>query len=119
MLLDAGLEALLVVVVEDVVTQPQQALHHRVGFLHEFDDALRRHTDEPAQHIVQRHVIADGEVVNEREALSAFGRIAAGVAHEVKNPLGGIRGAAELLAARASDGKTIDFIIGAVGKAIT
>jgi two-component system nitrogen regulation sensor histidine kinase GlnL len=48
------------------------------------------------------------EVVNERERLSVFGRIAAGVAHEVKNPLGGIRGAAELLAARASDGKTID-----------
>jgi len=48
------------------------------------------------------------EVVNERESLSVFGSIAAGVAHEVKNPLGGIRGAAELLAARANDGKTID-----------
>jgi two-component system nitrogen regulation sensor histidine kinase GlnL len=30
------------------------------------------------------------------------------VAHEVKNPLGGIRGAAEILAARAGDAKTLD-----------
>src|SRR5262249_31375148 len=47
-------------------------------------------------------------VVAEREAQEAFGRIAAGVAHEVKNPLGGIRGAAEILASRASDAKTLD-----------
>jgi two-component system nitrogen regulation sensor histidine kinase GlnL len=42
----------------------------------------------------------------ERERLAFFGRIAAGMAHEVKNPLGGIRGAGELLAMRAEDGKT-------------
>ncbi len=43
------------------------------------------------------------ELVAERERLTAFGHIAAGIAHEVKNPLGGIRGAAEILAARADD----------------
>jgi len=42
----------------------------------------------------------------ERERLDFFGRIAAGLAHEVKNPLGGIRGAGELLSLRAEDGKT-------------
>lgn len=36
-------------------------------------------------------------IASQRDLLSAFGRIAAGIAHEVKNPLGGIRGAAELL----------------------
>jgi len=45
------------------------------------------------------------ELVVERERLSAFGHIAAGIAHEVKNPLGGIRGAAEILGARTEDGR--------------
>lgn len=45
-------------------------------------------------------------VVTQRQQLDGFGRIAAGIAHEVKNPLGGIRGAAELLVARAGDAKT-------------
>ena len=46
------------------------------------------------------------QLETERERLEAFGRIAAGLAHEVKNPLGGIRGAGEILAQRAADAKT-------------
>jgi two-component system nitrogen regulation sensor histidine kinase GlnL len=46
------------------------------------------------------------DVVGQREALASFGHIAAGIAHEIKNPLGGIRGAAEILGARASDEKS-------------
>jgi two-component system nitrogen regulation sensor histidine kinase GlnL len=39
----------------------------------------------------------------QRHRMSSFGRIAAGIAHEVKNPLGGIRGAGELVSKRAED----------------
>jgi two-component system nitrogen regulation sensor histidine kinase GlnL len=46
------------------------------------------------------------DVVSQREALASFGHIAAGIAHEIKNPLGGIRGAAEILGARAGDEKS-------------
>ncbi len=42
----------------------------------------------------------------QRERLASYGQIAAGIAHEVKNPLGGIRGAAELLQRRAGDERT-------------
>jgi len=45
------------------------------------------------------------EVVSERERHEAFGNIASGIAHEVKNPLGGIRGAAELMGMRSKDPK--------------
>jgi two-component system nitrogen regulation sensor histidine kinase GlnL len=62
------------------------------------------------------------EMVTERERLTAFGRIAAGIAHEVKNPLGGIRGAAELLALRAGDAKareTAELIVREVDRIST
>ncbi|MBW2423144.1 MAG: PAS domain-containing protein [Deltaproteobacteria bacterium] len=43
------------------------------------------------------------EEISERERQESYGHIAAGIAHEVKNPLGGIRGAAELMAMNAPD----------------
>jgi len=46
------------------------------------------------------------EWADERERFDAFGQIAAGIAHEVKNPLGGIRGAAEIIGSRSGDHKT-------------
>jgi two-component system nitrogen regulation sensor histidine kinase GlnL len=39
----------------------------------------------------------------QRDQLQRFGHIAAGIAHEVRNPLGGIRGAAELLQSWTND----------------
>jgi two-component system nitrogen regulation sensor histidine kinase GlnL len=54
------------------------------------------------------------QLESERERFQSFGRIAAGLAHEIKNPLGGIRGAGEILARRAADAKgkeTADLIV--------
>jgi two-component system nitrogen regulation sensor histidine kinase GlnL len=42
------------------------------------------------------------EVERERAGVAALGQIASGIAHEVRNPLGGIRGAAEILQKRAA-----------------
>ncbi len=45
--------------------------------------------------------------LQERDRLAALGQMAAGLAHEVKNPLGAIKGAAQLLD-EAADGRELD-----------
>jgi two-component system nitrogen regulation sensor histidine kinase GlnL len=59
------------------------------------------------------------EEISERERQESYGHIAAGIAHEVKNPLGGIRGAAELIGMAASDErgrKVSQLIVGEVDR---
>jgi two-component system, NtrC family, nitrogen regulation sensor histidine kinase GlnL len=59
------------------------------------------------------------EEIRERERQESYGHIASGIAHEVKNPLGGIRGAAELLGLAASDDrgkKTAQLIVNEVDR---
>lgn len=59
------------------------------------------------------------EEIRERERQESYGQIAAGIAHEVKNPLGGIRGAAELLSLGAKDDrarKAAQLIVGEVDR---
>jgi len=46
------------------------------------------------------------EEISERERQESYGHIAAGIAHEVRNPLGGIRGAAELIGMRSKDDRS-------------
>jgi len=46
------------------------------------------------------------EEISERERQESYGHIAAGIAHEVRNPLGGIRGAAELVGMNAKDDRS-------------
>lgn len=50
-----------------------------------------------------RHQKALEDQVRRNDTLARLGGLVAGLAHEVKNPLGGIRGAAQLLAKRYAD----------------
>ncbi len=46
--------------------------------------------------------------MKERDRLAVLGQMAAGLAHEIRNPLGAIKGAAQLLAEPSPEGKEMD-----------
>jgi two-component system sensor histidine kinase HydH len=50
------------------------------------------------------------ERVKERDRLAALGEMAAGLAHEIRNPLGAIKGAAQLLGKPSSAEETKEFL---------
>jgi two-component system nitrogen regulation sensor histidine kinase GlnL len=96
------------------VAEDDVQLTRRFGSDAEVDLAVSPIPDEPGETaggVVV--VIRDRTIGNtlrreatQREQLASYGQIAAGIAHEVKNPLSGIRGSAELLELRAEDEKT-------------
>jgi signal transduction histidine kinase len=48
------------------------------------------------------------EELKERDRLAALGQMAAGLAHEIRNPLGAIKGAAQLLGSQHPDGSHVE-----------
>jgi signal transduction histidine kinase len=54
--------------------------------------------------------IAAVEEARRRQALAAVGEMAAGLAHEVRNPVGAIRGAAQVLAAEREPGRAAEML---------
>ncbi len=87
-----------------------------VGLLVVVDDRVRDAFSQDDVALLESLSVQVGVVVensrqyrrlHERDRLAALGQMAAGLAHEVKNPLGAIKGAAQLLADPV-DGKTLD-----------
>jgi two-component system nitrogen regulation sensor histidine kinase GlnL len=50
------------------------------------------------------------ENLRKADRLASLGTLAAGMAHEIKNPLGGLRGAAQLLSEEINNGKYIEYL---------
>jgi signal transduction histidine kinase len=77
-----------------------------VGFL---ADAQRRLTDAARRSTVSleaanRELADSHEQLRRADRLAALGQIAAGLAHEIRNPLAGIKGALDIIVAKAAQG---------------
>jgi hypothetical protein len=62
-----SLERVLVIFCEDILPEPQHPLDHRIGFGDKFDNALRRQAHKPIQHRRQRNVLANRQVMHDRQ----------------------------------------------------
>ncbi|MBW2241052.1 MAG: PAS domain-containing protein [Deltaproteobacteria bacterium] len=117
--------------VEDLVTPShafarlvRKTLSQGSGFTESHQKVERRNLEDAVVDVAATPLFAEGELdgvvlvlrdrtarnrleqlEEERERFETFGQIAAGLAHEIKNPLGGIRGAGEILGRRSSDAK--------------
>ncbi|MCA9568422.1 MAG: hypothetical protein KC656_11290 [Myxococcales bacterium] len=54
--------------------------------------------------------ISDFQQIQEQSRLAALGQMAAGLAHEIRNPLAGVKGAAQFLQAEALSGDSKDML---------
>jgi two-component system nitrogen regulation sensor histidine kinase GlnL len=122
----------VVSIVERVRVSGRSSIHDEVEFPRRHaapipvDVAVSRLGDDPTEATGIAIAIRDRsaarslrEEVSERERQESYGHIAAGIAHEVKNPLGGIRGAAELMVLGAKDArshKTAQLIVNEVDR---
>jgi PAS domain S-box-containing protein len=72
----------------------------------------------PYQYMAIRYEItarkASEERLREQEALAHLGRMAAVVAHEVKNPIAGIRGALQVIGSRMAEGSRDKPVVGEI-----
>lgn len=84
-------------------------------------DGERDHKLTGAAVVIRDRTITNSlrEIVSQQEQLASYGLLAAGIAHEVKNPLGGIRGAAELIGRWSKDDRSsraASLIVGEVDR---
>jgi two-component system, NtrC family, sensor histidine kinase HydH len=77
-----------------------------VGLIASHERRLANQHRETAERLelANRELRESGEQLRRAERLSALGEVAAGLAHELRNPLGGIKGALEIVSARAPVG---------------
>src|SRR5690348_4290263 len=61
------------VLIENVLAQPQQFDHHRIALGDELDHAARRESGEPRQHLSERYVARNRDVMNQRKRENAVG----------------------------------------------
>ncbi|TAL12806.1 MAG: hypothetical protein EPO02_00855 [Nitrospirae bacterium] len=89
-----------------IKTERNQRLHYQVmaGALTEANTELRRVRDELTERLAQLSHME--ERIQRISQMAALGELAGQVAHEVRNPLGIIKGATEMLAARVSEPTT-------------